>query len=274
LADPVTGQLRPITFDARQARNHRDVVLAHLAHPLVAQATRLLQKAVWSSAGAAGAASNLHRVTAVVSDDPMLESSLVGAYARYVLVGAVGVRLYEEVLYAGGWVRDAARPFARLENLTTLGSILDKALTEGVEAAPALRERMVEAWPRVRDGVVSALEWRKNSRLTSLENKLEQRKAADQARISSNLTQFATSLRSALAEDQDEDALFSEIDLKDARELKQWRDDRQAWQDRLDRLDDERDRELAAIAARYHQPQDHLFPVAVIFVIPRREAVR
>jgi superfamily II DNA or RNA helicase len=274
LADPVTGELRPITFDAHQARNRRDVVLAHLAHPLVAQSTRLLQKAVWSSAGVAGAASSLQRVTAVVSDDPMLESPLVGAYARYVLVGADGVRLHEEVLYAGGWVRDAARPFARLENLTTLGSILDKALTEGVEAAPALRERMVEAWPRVRDGVVSALEWRKNSRLSSLENKLEQRRAAEQARISSNLTQFATSLRSALAEDQDEDALFSEIDLKDARELRQWRDDRQAWQDRLDRLDDERDRELAAVAARYHRLQDHLFPVAVIFVIPRREAVR
>jgi UDP-N-acetylmuramyl tripeptide synthase len=42
-------------------------VLAHLGHPLVDSSARLLRAAVWS--GQTG----LHRVTAVVSDDPRVE---------------------------------------------------------------------------------------------------------------------------------------------------------------------------------------------------------
>jgi hypothetical protein len=36
----------------------------------------------------------------------------------------------------------------------------------------------------------------------------------------------------------------------------------------------ERDRELEAVAARYRDPQPHRFPVAVVFVVPKREATR
>ena len=91
---------RPITFDAATAKGRHDIVLAHLGHPLVDMSARLLRAAVWS--GHTG----LHRVTAVVSDDPALESALAGAYSRFVLVGADGIRLHEEVLYAGGWLRE------------------------------------------------------------------------------------------------------------------------------------------------------------------------
>jgi superfamily II DNA or RNA helicase len=276
LADPVTGALRSITFDPRLARGGRDIVLAHLAHPLVAQSTRLLQKAVWNSAGSpatAPALSGLHRVTAVVSDDPALESVLVGAFARFVLVGADGVRLHEEVLHAGGWARDTSRPFAR-ETLGTLGSVLGNALAEGVQAAPAIQERLAALWPRIRESVLSALEVRQRTRLESLANKLEQRRAGEQQRVEANLAQFSVGLRRALEEDQDEGALFTAADLKDARELKQWHDDRRAWRQRLDRLDAELAREVEAIGARYDGVQDYLFPLAVVFVVPKREAVR
>jgi len=59
----------------------------------------------------------LRRITAIVSDNPAIEDVLVGAYSRFVLVGADGVRLHEEVLYAGGWAPENGR-FRRLENLT------------------------------------------------------------------------------------------------------------------------------------------------------------
>jgi len=91
---------RPITFEAATARGRHDVVLAHLGHPLVDMSARLLRAAVWS--GQTG----LHRVTAVISDDPSVEHPLAGAYSRFVAVGADGIRLHEEVLYAGGWLRD------------------------------------------------------------------------------------------------------------------------------------------------------------------------
>ncbi len=96
---------------------------------------RLLRAAVWS--GHTG----LHRATAVVSDDPGLEDTLVGAYSRFVLVGADGIRLHEEILYAGGWLPEAGG-FRRLENLTVLGGLLDRALTVGTPASPVVQHRL------------------------------------------------------------------------------------------------------------------------------------
>jgi hypothetical protein len=145
---------RPITFDQAVLgeREEQDVVLAHLGHPLVARSTELLRAAVWS--GETG----LHRVAAVVSDHPDLtEGPLLAAYARYVLVGADGVRLHEEVLHAGGWLRPDGR-FARLENLTTLDRILQHALAHGTPAGPRQHDRFVQAWPRARDGLRAAVE--------------------------------------------------------------------------------------------------------------------
>jgi hypothetical protein len=110
-----------------------------------------------------------------------------------------------------------------------------------------------------------------------LERKLTQRRDAEQARIVANLDQFAATLRDALAVDDSEaeDALFSRAEASRSRdELAQFRRDRQSWQQRLDRLTVERDREVAAIEARYRDPQQHSFPVAVIFVVPKREATR
>jgi len=56
--------------------------------------------------------------------------------------------------------------------------------------------------------------------------------------------------------------------------MAQWRRDRQSWQDRLARLESGRDRELDRVDARYRDIRPHGFPVAVIFVVPRSEAVR
>ncbi|GAA0406497.1 DISARM system SNF2-like helicase DrmD [Micromonospora gifhornensis] len=261
----------PITFDPQVAKEDRDgIVLAHLNHPLVAMSTRLLRAAV-SNPGV-----GLHRVTAVVSDDPGLEDVLVGAHSRFVLVGADGVRLHEEVLHAGGWAPEQGR-FRRLENLTTLKSVLDRALATGTPAAPVVQDRLAERWPRVRDGLISAIEWRTRARQESLERKLAQRQEAERQRIIHNLDQFAATLRGALDADdsETEQALISRAEAsKSKEELAQYRKDRQSWDDRLKALHTERDRELEAVDARYRNPQDHSFPVAVVFVVPKREATR
>jgi HD-like signal output (HDOD) protein len=62
-----------VTFDPEVARGRDDVVLAHLNSPLVAMSMRLLPAAVSNED------IGLHRVTAVISDDPALEDVLVGA---------------------------------------------------------------------------------------------------------------------------------------------------------------------------------------------------
>ncbi|WP_405683940.1 DISARM system SNF2-like helicase DrmD [Streptomyces sp. NBC_00057] len=272
LADKLRPEVqRPVTFDPAEVKDRDDVVLAHLGHPLVAMSTRLLRAAVWNKNR-----TRLARVSAVISDHPELETTLVGAFARFVLVGADGVRLHEEILQAGGWLREpeAGRParFSRLEKLTTVGEILDDAFTRATPASPLLQTRLSESWPHVGEGLVSALEWRARNRQTALEGRLETRRRDESERISANIDRFRDSLRAALGADPDEHPEGQlELDFYEA-EQKQW--DRENWDRKLKALESEKERELAFIAARYAQPKALLFPVAVVFVVPRREAVK
>ncbi len=173
--------------------------------------------------------------------------------------------------HAGGWLRQGGR-FARLENLTVLGGILGRALATGTPVPGHIQARLVQAWPRARDGVVSALDWRAGQRRQSLETKLARRQEDEARRVTDNLDRFAAALQAQLAEEPDDAQLA--LDFADENELAQRRRDRASWGDRLARLAGDRDRDLAAIAARYADPQPHLFPVAVVFVVPRREVTR
>ncbi len=91
-----------------------------------------------------------------------------------------------------------------------------------------------------------------------------------------NFDQFAATLRGALHEDDGErGALFSRRRWRGAaEEVAQYRRDRASWEERLTGIAAERDRELAAVAARYRDQEPHRFPVAVVFVVPKREATR
>ncbi|GLZ04326.1 helicase SNF2 family protein [Actinomadura sp. NBRC 104412] len=256
----------PVTFDQSIAKHRDDVVLAHLGHPLVAMSTRLLRAAVSNDR------IELNRVAAVVSDDPALETTLVAAFSRFVLVGADGVRLHEEVLHAGGWAPEGGR-FRRWEHLHNLGNALDRALTQGTPATPRIQARLAGRFESLRPGLEGAIAWRSNTRRDSLERQLAQRREAESRRISANIEQFADTLRRQLDKGDEEDALFSEFEVRSRDEIRQYHSDRRSWEERLRRLDEERDLELAQIEARYANPQPHSFPVAVIFVVPKREAI-
>ncbi|WP_062428737.1 DISARM system SNF2-like helicase DrmD [Herbidospora daliensis] len=267
--DGAPPKQRPVTFDPDALTELRDdVVLAHLNHPLVAMSTRLLRAAV------SNPDIGLNRVTAVISDDPALETTLIGAYARFVLVGGDGMRLHEEVIYAGGWAQQSGR-FRRLDAQGALNGILDRGLNQGLPASPHLHRRLAEVWGRMRPGLVDAIEARMRTRRDSLDNALAKRQEAELNRIAANFDRFAATLRATLAAGEEDDGLFSVIEAtKDEQEIRQYLKDRDSWQARLDRLDEERRREQEAVAARYRDFKEHLFPVAVIFVVPRQEASR
>ncbi len=198
----------------------------------------------------------LHRVTAVLSDDPVLEDVLVGAFSRFVLVGADGVRLHEEVLHAGGWMPERGR-FRRWENLGALRGVVSRALADGVPAPPHIHARLAERWPAVRDGVLAAIDWRTNARERSLERVLAERAQEEQERIADRLDRFAHTLRRKLAEEDTdlEQALISRAEVGKSRdELAQYRRDRRSWAERLDQLPQDRERELAAVAAPLRRP--------------------
>lgn len=262
---------RPVTFDpAIAALGRDDVVLAHLKHPLVALSTGLLTAAVWN-AGTVG----LHRVAAVVSNDPRLETSLVSAFARYVLVGADGSRLHEEVLWAGGWFGDTGR-FRRWESVRDQGDVLAAALDSGTDAE-YLGGQLAESWPRLEKPLHDSLAARARERGDSLKDRLAERQAEESQRITATLDGFAERLRTRLKEEGDDAdeqiALFGTHELTSI-EQKQYQHDRERWRQRLESLPAEREHELARIADRYREPRAHLFPAAVVFVIPAKEARR
>ncbi|MFI0370847.1 DISARM system SNF2-like helicase DrmD [Actinomadura sp. 1N219] len=255
----------PVTFDQNIAKHRDDVVLTHLGHPLVAMSTRLLRAAVSNDR------IDLNRVAAVVSDDPELETTLVAAFSRFVLVGADGVRLHEEVLHAGGWAPEGGR-FRRWESVRRLGDLLDRALATGAAATPRIQARVADRFESLRPGLEGAIKWRTDTRHESLKRQLVQRSEAESRRITDNIEQFRDTLRRQLDKGDEQGAMFAEIETRSREEIRQYQNDRRSWEDRLQRLSDERDLELQQIEARYASPEPHSFPVAVVFVVPKREA--
>ncbi|MEX1263188.1 MAG: DISARM system SNF2-like helicase DrmD, partial [Actinomycetota bacterium] len=151
LAHPVSGAIRPITFDHAVAAGHDDVVLAHLQHRLVQQSTRLLRSEIWAS----DAAARLTRVTARTRNDGQNKMPVVIAHGRLVVTGADGHRLHEEVITAGGTLKDGR--FGRLN----VGEV-DEAVQAATDASPDSDSygELVSSWSKYRDGLFAALERR------------------------------------------------------------------------------------------------------------------
>jgi len=180
---------------------------------------------------------------------------------------------------AGGWLRDDGT-FRRVEGLGELARILDRALSQGT---PRRRDPGPAGRPVAegRDALLLAIERRTDERFRSLQAKLATRLQGERRQIVTSVERFAATLRQALAEGEaEEGALFSVAEGSvtrswgDDQEVAQFRRDREKWQEKLRGLDAARDYELRRVSARYRDIRRHSFPVAVIFVVPRREAVR
>jgi hypothetical protein len=135
LAHPHTGQIRPIVFDHNLVDGRDDVVLAHLNHRLVQMSLRLLRAEVWSPASRKG----LHRLTACVVPDLALSDPAVIAFARLVVIGGDQNRLHEEIISAGGYLKEGK--LARM-NVGQVTAALNAAT--GREPSPAMQQRLLE----------------------------------------------------------------------------------------------------------------------------------
>src|SRR5215470_14856602 len=83
LEHPYTKKVRPITFDHDVAKGRDDVVLVHLNHRLVQMSLRLLRAEIWSVKGR----KRLHRITARLVPNHILNAPAVVAHARLVVIG-------------------------------------------------------------------------------------------------------------------------------------------------------------------------------------------
>jgi superfamily II DNA or RNA helicase len=267
LEDPLDPTIRrPLTFDAERAS--ADVVHAHLGWGLVDQAQRLLRSAVW------GEQSRLARVagvSATLPDDVRPGEALVAVLTRFVLVGADGARLHEEVLLAARAVPVAGRS-RRLEveerRFESLRQTVEAALDPDScqPAAADASERLTSLWPDLRNLLAGDVAARAAMRQSALERDLDERKGEDLERVNAITEHMRRSLADALGDQRSDQQL--RFDLLDQPERRQLEVDRDAWKARLDSLDDENQRERAVIERRYLGVRTLTFPFAVLLVTP------
>lgn len=258
LAHPHTHEVRPILFDHALAEGRDDVVLAHLNHRLVQMCLRLLRAEVWATEGRR----SLHRMTARLVPNEALDTPAAVAHGRLVVLGRDSHRLHEEILTAGGLLREGR--FSRM-NVSDTEAALAAALPSPVPAGT--EQRLLNLWPDVRGPLLESLKARMRDRTETLDSRLNERRDQEAEHMRAILEELARGIEAELAgEDEEQLRLFQDD------EQQQYRHDRESLQARLDQIPDEIEREVAAIHGRYADPDPRLFPVAVTFLVPERRA--
>ena len=264
LEHPHTHRIRPVTFDHHAAAGRDDVVLVHLNHPLVQRSLALLRAEVWKEEGNR----TLHRVTARIVPDHLLDTPAVVAYGRLIVIGGRGDRLHEELIAAGGKIREGKFEAKGVEDV--------RLWLEGAgdaEPSPAIKARMAEAWPQIAQRLRTELEARARSRRTSLDGKFATRAKEEAEKIRAILTELERSIQSELDE-VDKPQWRQKLLFTDRKELEllQLQNNVDALRGRLLDIPSEIERETEAIETRFANRQEHLFPVAVTWLVPQRLA--
>jgi superfamily II DNA or RNA helicase len=256
LAHPFRGEIRPLTFDPETAKGRDDVVYCHLGHPLVQMSLALLRAEIWQPAEAR----SLERVTARVVDDPRLRDPVAVAYARLVVTGADGHRLHEELLQAGGVIREG-----KLDRLRV--NALKEALAYPSDDRPvseATADRLLELYAKLAPALTSAVEARARERTESLTRIVGERRDEEAAKITAVLEELRAQILAELAEPDGE-----QLALFDADEREQLERNRDFLRARAEEIPAEIEREVALLHRRFADPEPRVFPVAVEFLVPR-----
>ncbi len=260
LKHPFTQEERPIVFDERLV-NDDDVVLAHLNHPLVILAQRLLRAEIWSSRG------KLNRVTARMVPNYALNHPAVIAHARMVIIGGERYRLHEELITAGGLLTFGSRVSFLRMNVGDVARAMDASYPSLPDAE--VLEALQQAWSSIIRPLRNSLDVRMKEKLETVYKQLEERRNTEAEDVRKVLFELEGAVRKELNERapsfrQLELPLFTE-DEKD-----QYQRDLNALRVRLERIPQEIEHEQAAVHARYENLKARLFPVAVTFLIPEQ----
>ena len=256
LAHPHTKVIRPIVFDPSLAVARDDIVLAHLNHRLVQMCLRLLRAEIWSHTGSR----KIHRVSAKIVPDTVLPSPAIIAHGRIVVLGGDNHRLHEEIIIAGGVIKEGR--FSRLnvsETRSAWMAGLPKSVPDFVE------RRLAALWPKHRDSVLSALESRMRERTKNLRDFLDEKAEIEAKKIAAILTELQNSIR-------------NELDAKFPQQLELWEQDQRerdinALRRRLAEIPKEILRETEHLRSRFSNPSSRLFPVAITYLVPQRAIV-
>lgn len=252
---PHTRKPRPLVFDAALAAGRDDVVLAHLGHRLVSMSLRLLRAQIWS----AEADRKLYRASTRLVPSSYLSDPVVVAHGRIVVLGQTNRRIFEELILAGGRVKEGR--FARLP-VQEMEKLWQIAMQEPATPASSAEAKLIGLWPAVRNPLLNALEARKDDRLKTLEKRLSRQAEDEVARFTAVMNELEQTIRKELGTTSYQLSLFSD------EEREQYDTDRTMLQHRLGQIPGERDAEIEQLLARYASPRANLFPVAVTWLMP------
>jgi superfamily II DNA or RNA helicase len=254
LLHPHSHEVRPIVFDHSLAQGRDDVVLVHLNHRLVQMCLQLLRAQIWAVAD-----KRLHRITARMLPANQSDVPVAIAHARLVVLGADNQRIHEEVIFAGGQLKEGR--FTRIDRVGEL----ERLVAAGAEEMPptAFLERLQPLWPNHRDNLLRALEARMRDRTKTLQSRLDERAEQEVAAMRASIQELVQRIREELVAEQPQLELFT------TPEKEQLERDRSALQRRLEELPKEMEREEELIRARYARPSPKLFPVAVTYLVPQ-----
>lgn len=258
LEHPHTNAIRPIVFDHDALRGRDDVVLAHLGHRLVQMCLRLLRAEVWSNHDRR----TLHRVTARRASGKSLTTPVVLGHGRLVVVGTDGQRLHEELITAGGALREG-----RFEALGVQQTALALGAALPAPVPAETQERLAQFWPKHERSLHTALDARARDRMESLRRLLQERSEKEQEDIEAVLMELKRSIE---ANFQDTDFLQLELELGqfNTTEREQFEMNKNSLRERLTQIPEEITREKAAIRRRFAEPDFRVFPVAVTYLVP------
>ena len=256
LEHPHTKEIRPITFDEAVARGRDDVVLVHLNHRLPQMCLRLLRAEVWTEQGR----SRLQRVTARLVPDSVLDTPAVIAHARLVVIGGDSHRLHEEIIAAGGYIKNA-----KWGSRLNIGET-ERALAGASDEEPSatVKEKLLELYPTLAAPLSIALEARRKDRVDSLKKLLAERAQKEAKDIESILSELKKAIEAEL-----NDSAYIQPLLFDDPEQERFERNKEAMRTRACEIPEEIKREVEAIQARFAEPQARMFPVAVTYLIPK-----
>ena len=261
LPDPHTGEIRAVTFNPDLTRGKEDLVLIHLNHPLVQMCLRLLRAEVWSR----GSQKNLHRVTAKIVPNSVLEFPAVVAYGRLLILGNDSQKLHEEVITAGGVLKEGR--FSRL-NVLKLRSALNAAYNGEIQEST--KQSLVKLWDSYKESLLNSLEKRAEERTQASEKSLQKRCDKEVADLTAVLTELQRSIEQELAEFAQ--PLQLKLDLFNDAEQQQLESNRNSLKARLEDIPQEIEQETKLIQDRFANLSSRLFPLAIAFLIPQKYA--
>jgi hypothetical protein len=231
-------------------------LLVHLNHRLVQMSLRLLRAEVWSVKGR----KRLHRITARLVPDYVLNAPAVIAHARLVVIGGDSHRLHEEIITAGGMLKEGR--LSRL-NIGEVEKLLAAATSD--EPFEPMQKHLLELWDKFAPALAQSLEARMKDRTTGLQKKLGERAEKEAEDIRAILLELKKAIDTEL-----NDPAYEQLSLFDHLEKDQFERNKDFLRDRSKAIPAEIERETAAIKSRYADPQPRMFPVAVTFLVPEK----